>query len=216
MTIQPGIRIMIVDDHPVVRAGLVSMLTTQPGINVVGSASSGLEALALLDKMAPDVILPDVILMDLRMPGMTGLEAIRRINARQDPPRIIVLTSFDTDEDIYQSVGAGAHGYVLKDAPQDRLLEAINVVHARGRYFPADIASRLTERMARSNLTPREHEVLHLVAKGLTNKQIGLAIGISDNTARNHVNSIIEKLEVSDRTEAATIAMRQGLISLTD
>jgi DNA-binding NarL/FixJ family response regulator len=207
---------MIVDDHPVVRAGLVSMLTTQPGINVVGSASSGLEALALLDKMAPDVILPDVILMDLRMPGMTGLEAIRRINARQDPPRIIVLTSFDTDEDIYQSVGAGAHGYVLKDAPQDRLLEAINVVHARGRYFPADIASRLTERMARSNLTPREHEVLHLVAKGLTNKQIGLAIGISDNTARNHVNSIIEKLEVSDRTEAATIAMRQGLISLTD
>ncbi len=213
MTIQPGIRIMIVDDHPVVRAGLVSMLTTQPGINVVGSASSGLEALALLDKIAPDVILPDVILMDLRMPGMTGLEAIRRINARQDPPRIIVLTSFDTDEDIYQSVGAGAHGYVLKDAPQDRLLEAINVVHARGRYFPADIASRLTERMARSNLTPREHEVLQLVAKGLTNKQIGLAIGISDNTARNHVNSIIEKLEVSDRTEAATIAMRQGLIS---
>lgn len=211
MTIQPGIRIMIVDDHPVVRAGLVSMLSTQPGINVVGSASSGVEALALLEKIAPDVIL-----MDLRMPGMTGLEAIRQINTRRDPPRIIVLTSFDTDEDIYQSVGAGAHGYVLKDAPQDRLLEAINVVHARGRYFPADIASRLTERMARSNLTPREHEVLQLVAKGLTNKQIGLAIGISDNTARNHVNSIIEKLEVSDRTEAATIAMRQGLISLTD
>jgi DNA-binding NarL/FixJ family response regulator len=211
MTAQPGIRIMIVDDHPVVRAGLASMLATQPSINVVGSASSAVEALALLDK-----IQPDVVLMDLRMPGMTGLEAIRQINMRPDPPRLIVLSSFDTEEDIYQTVGAGAHGYVLKDAPQDRLLEAIRVVHARGRYFPADITSRLMERMARSNLTPREHEVLQLVAKGLTNKQIGLAFGISDNTARNHVNSIIEKLDVSDRTEAATIAIRQGLISLND
>ena len=203
------IRIMIIDDHPVVRAGLASMLTTQPDIDVVASASSGQEALVLLDTVAPDVIL-----MDLRMPGMSGLEAMRIINSRLDPPRIIVLTSFDTDEDIYQSVGAGAHGYVLKDAPQDRLLDAIKVVHARGRYFPADIASRLTERMARSNLTPREHQVLQLVAKGLTNKEIGQAFGISDNTARNHVNSIIEKLHVSDRTEAATIAMRQGLVSL--
>jgi two-component system NarL family response regulator len=147
---------------------------------------------------------------------MSGLETIRTINSRQDPPRIIVLTSFDTDEDIYQSVGAGAHGYVLKDTPQDRLLEAIQVVNGKGRYFPADIASRLTARMARSNLTQREHQVLQLVAKGLTNKEIGRAFGISDNTARNHVNSIIEKLEVSDRTEAATIAMRQGLVSLTD
>jgi two-component system NarL family response regulator len=206
-----GIRIMIIDDHPVVRAGLASMLSTQPDIDVVGSASSGLEALALLETIAPDVIL-----MDLRMPGMSGLEAIRAINLRTDPPRILVLTSFDTDEDIYQSVGAGAQGYVLKDAPQERLLEAIHLLHAKKRYFPADIAARLTQRMARSNLTAREHQVLQLVAKGLTNKEIGRAFGISDNTARNHVNSIIEKLEVSDRTEAATIAMRQGLVSMTD
>ena len=205
----PSIRIMIIDDHPVVRAGLASMLSTQPDIDVVASASSGEEALALLDTIAPDVIL-----MDLRMPGMSGLDAMRLINSRLDPPRIIVLTSYDTDEDIYQCVGAGAHGYILKDAPQDRLLEAIKVVKNKGRYFPADIASRLTERMARSNLTPREHQVLQLVAKGCTNKEIGRAFGISDNTARNHVNSIIEKLEVSDRTEAATIAMRQGLVSL--
>src|ERR1700689_4324246 len=164
----PSIRIMIIDDHPVVRAGLASMLNTQPGINVVASASGGLEALALLDK-----ITPDVILMDLRMPGMSGLDTMRTINSRQDPPRIIVLTSFDTDEDIYQSVSAGAHGYVLKDTPQDRLLEAIQVVNSKGPSFPADIASRLTERMARSNLTPREHQVLQLVAKGLTNKEIG-------------------------------------------
>ena len=205
------IRIMIVDDHPVVRAGLASMLSTQPGIDVVGSAASGVEALALLK-----TITPDVILMDLRMSGMSGLETIRAINVRTNPPRILVLTSFDTDEDIYQSVGVGAQGYILKDTPQDRLLEAIQMVHARKRYFPADIAARLTERMARSNLTPREHQVLRLVAKGLTNKEIGQVFGISDNTARNHVNSIIEKLKVSDRTEAATIAMRQGLVSLTD
>ena len=204
-----AIRIMIVDDHPVVRAGLAAMLSTQPDIDVVGSASSGPEALALLEKIAPAIIL-----IDLRMPGMSGLEVIRAINATPDPPRIIVLTSFDTDEDIYQSVGAGAHGYVLKNTSQDGLLEAIQVVNAKGRYFPADIASRLTARMARSNLTQREHQVLQLVAKGLTNKEIGRVIGISDNTARNHVNSIIEKLEVSDRTEAATIAMRQGLVSL--
>jgi two-component system NarL family response regulator len=205
------IRIMIIDDHPVVRAGLTSMLSTQPGMDVVGSASSALEALALLE-----TINPDVILMDLRMPGMSGLEAIRAINSRQNPPRIIVLTSFDTDEDIYQAVGAGAQGYVLKDTPQEQLLEAIYLVNDKKRYFPADIAARLTERMARSNLTPREHQVLQLVAKGLTNKEIGRAFGISDNTARNHVNNIIEKLDVSDRTEAATIAIRQGLVSLTD
>jgi len=206
-----SIRVMIIDDHPVVRAGLASMLSTQPSIEVVGSASSGVEALALLDK-----ITPDVILVDLRMPGMSGLEVIRAVNLRSNPPRTVVLTSFDLDEDIYQCVGAGAHGYVLKDTPQEQLLEAIHVVHASKRYFPAEIAGRLTERMARANLTPREHQVLQLVAKGLTNKQIGRAFGISDNTARNHVNSIIEKLEVSDRTEAATMAIRQGLVSLKD
>jgi two-component system, NarL family, response regulator len=206
-----NIRIMIIDDHPVVRAGLESMLSTQPDMDVVASASSGREALALLE-----TITPDVILMDLRMSGMSGLDAIRAINLRPDPPRILVLTSFDAEEDIYQSVGAGAQGYILKDTPQDRLLEAIHLIYAKKRYFPADIAARLIERMARSNLTPRERQVLQLVAKGLTNKEIGRALGISDNTARNHVNSIIEKLEVSDRTEAATIAIRQGLVSLTD
>ena len=206
-----NIRIMIIDDHPVVRAGLESMLSTQPDMDVVASASSGREALALLETHTPDVIL-----MDLRMSGMSGLDAIRAINLRPDPPRILVLTSFDAEEDIYQCVGAGAQGYILKDTPQDRLLEAIHLIYAKKRYFPADIAARLIDRMARSNLTPRERQVLQLVAKGLTNKEIGRALGISDNTARNHVNSIIEKLEVSDRTEAATIAIRQGLVSMTD
>jgi len=205
------IRILIIDDHPVVRAGLASMLNTQRGIEVVASAASGEEALAELE-----TIRVDIILIDLRMPGMGGLQTIRAINLKKDPPRIIVLTSFDTDEDIYQSVGAGAHGYVMKNASQDSLIEAIGMVHAGKRYFPADIASRLAERMARSNLTAREHQILQLVAKGLTNKEIGQAFGISDKTARNHVNSIISKLEVSDRTEAATIAIRQGLVSMAD
>jgi DNA-binding NarL/FixJ family response regulator len=211
MTDTAIIRIMIVDDHPVVRAGLAGMLSTQPDMKVIASASSGSEAIAMLE-----TVKPDVILMDLRMSGMSGLDAIRAINLRTDPPRILVLTSFDTDEDIYQTVGAGAQGYILKDVPQDRLLEAIHLVYEKKRYFPADIAARLIERMARSNLTPREHQVLQYVAKGLTNKEIGRVIGISENTARNHVNSIIEKLEVSDRTEAATIAIRQGLVSITD
>jgi two-component system NarL family response regulator len=202
---------MIIDDHPVVRVGLSSMLSTKPGINVAGIASSGMEALAMIEKLAPDVIL-----VDLRMPGMSGVETIRAINLRPNPPRVIVLTSFDFNEDIYQCAVAGAHGYVLKDAPQDRLLEAIRVVHAKKRYFPEEIAGRLTERMARANLTARENQVLQLVAKGLTNKEIGRTLGISDNTARNHVNSIIEKLQVSDRTEAATMAIRQGLVSLDD
>ncbi|HEY9431421.1 MAG TPA: response regulator transcription factor [Blastocatellia bacterium] len=211
MTDTAIIRIMIVDDHPVVRAGLAGMLSTQPDMKVIASASSGSEAIAMLE-----TVKPDVILMDLRMSGMSGLDAIRAINLRTDPPRILVLTSFDTDEDIYQTVGAGAQGYILKDVPQDRLLEAIHLVYEKKRYFPADIAARLIERMARSNLTPREHQVLQYVAKGLTNKEIGRVFGISENTARNHVNSIIEKLEVSDRTEAATIAIRQGLVSITD
>ncbi len=205
------IHLLIVDDHPVVRAGLASMLGTQTGIEVVGSASSGEEALAMLAGRHIDVIL-----IDLRMPGMGGLETIRAIKLTKDPPRIIVLTSFDTDEDIYQSVGAGAHGYVMKNTSQDNLVDAIGMVYAGKRYFPTDIASRLTERMARSNLTSREHQILQLVAKGLTNKEIGHAFGISDKTARNHVNSIISKLEVSDRTEAATIAIRQGLVSIAD
>ena len=204
----PKVKIMIVDDHPVVRAGLASMLSTQPGLEVVASASTGLEALALLERVTPDVVL-----MDLRMPGMSGPEAIRAINSRHNPPRIIVLTSFNTDEEIYQSVSAGAHGYLLKNTPQDRLVKAIHRVHQGKRSLPEFIAGQLAERMSRANLTSRENEVLQLVAKGLTNQEIGRVFGISDNTARNHVNRIIEKLEVSDRTEAATIAIRQGLVS---
>jgi DNA-binding NarL/FixJ family response regulator len=205
------IRILIVDDHPVVRAGLASMLGTQAGMQVVGSASNGREALLLLAQVTADVML-----IDLRMPGISGVETIREVKARKLTTRMIVLTSYETDEDIYRAVEAGAHGYLLKGTTQQEMLEAIRLVHGNKRYFPAPIAAHLAERMARSSLTPREHQILQMLVKGLTNKEIGRVLGISENTARNHVNSIIEKLQVSDRTEAATTAIQQGLISITD
>jgi two-component system, NarL family, response regulator len=205
------IRILIVDDHPVVRAGLTSMLGTQPELQVVGSASSGEEALALLQQK--DI---DVLLLDLRMPGVNGIDtmvAMKRIGAGA---RVIILTSFETDEDIYRSVQAGAEGYLLKDTSLREMVEAIRAVHAGKRYFPRQIASRLAERMMRINLTTREVEILKMLSKGPTNKEIAHALGISDNTVRNHVNSIIEKLEVSDRTEAATTAIQRGIITVDD
>ena len=204
------IRILIVDDHPVVLAGLTSMLSTQPDLEVVGSASGGEEALQMLHTRSADILL-----LDLRMPGMSGIDTLLALKAQRSSVRAIILTSFETDEDIYRSVQAGAQGYVLKGAPQADVVEAIHTVHAGKRYFPSDVAARLAERMMRSDLTARELEVLHMLARGLTNKEIGNALRISGNTVRNHVNSIIEKLEVSDRTEAATTAIQRGIIEVS-
>jgi DNA-binding NarL/FixJ family response regulator len=203
------IRILIVDDHPVVRAGLTSMLATQAQFEVIGSASSGEEA---MDMMRRDS--PDVLLLDLRMPGMNGVETMLAMRTIETRARVIILTSFETDEDIYRAVLAGAQGYLLKDTSLREMADAIRTVHCGKRYIPRQIASRLAERMTRSNLTTREIEILKMLAKGPTNKQIGHALGISDNTVRNHVNSIIEKLEVSDRTEAATTAIQRGIIDI--
>jgi two-component system, NarL family, response regulator len=201
------IRILIVDDHPVVVAGLASMLGTQAGIEVLGSASSGEEALELL-RTTP----ADLLLLDLRMPGMSGIDILLAMRRSKINTRAIILTSFEADEDIYRAVQAGAQGYLLKDARQAEMIEAIRAVHSGRRYFPRDIAARLAERMTRTDLTAREVEVLQMLARGLTNKEIGSALDISRNTVRNHVNSIIEKLEVSDRTEAATTAILRGII----
>jgi DNA-binding NarL/FixJ family response regulator len=206
-----SIRILIVDDHPVVLAGLTSMLGTQAGMEVVGSASGGEEALEMLRTNAADVVL-----LDLRMPGMSGIDTLHALKRAKINARAIILTSFETDEDIYRAVQAGAQGYLLKDAPQSDMIEAIRAVHSGKRYFPRHIAARLAERMMRTDLTSRELEVLHMLARGLTNKEIGSALAISGNTVRNHVNSIMEKLEVSDRTEAATTAIHRGLIELSN
>ncbi len=205
------IRIFIVDDHPVVRAGLTSMLGTQQEIEVIATASSGDAALEALETTAADVML-----LDLRMPGLSGVKTIQEIRRSGYLTRIIVLTSFETDEDIYRAVQAGAQGYLLKDTSLKEMIEAIKNVHAGKRYIPRDIAARLAERMMRAELTARELEILRMLAKGLTNKQIGKVLSISDNTVKNHVNSIIEKLEVCDRTEAATTAIQRGIISADD
>jgi len=203
------IRILIVDDHPVVLAGLTSMLCTQPDFEVIGSASDGEEALEILRHRNAEILL-----LDLRMPGMNGVDTLLAIRKERINVRAIILTSFETDEDIYRSVQAGAQGYLLKGVPQADMIEAILTVHAGRRYFPRYIAARLAERIMRSDLTARELEVLQMLAHGLTNKEIGSALHISGNTVRNHVNSIIEKLEVSDRTEAATTAIQRGIIEL--
>jgi two-component system, NarL family, response regulator len=201
------IRILIVDDHPVVVAGLASMLGTQQGMEVAAAATSGEEALELL-RTTP----ADLLLLDLRMPGMSGIDTLHALRRNKINVRAIILTSFETDEDIYRAVQAGAQGYLLKDARQAEMVEAIRTVHSGKRYFPRDIAARLAERMMRTDLTAREIEVLHMLVRGLTNREIGNALEISGNTVRNHVNSIIEKLEVSDRTEAATTAITRGII----
>jgi two-component system, NarL family, response regulator len=156
------------------------------------------------------------VLLDLRMPGMNGVDTLLAIKRLGFSVRAIILTSYETDEDIYRAVQAGAQGYLLKDTSLREMVEAIKVIDGGKRYIPRLIAARLAERMMRTNITARELEILKMLAKGLTNKQIGHVLGISDNTVRNHVNSIIEKLEVSDRTEAATTAIQRGIITVDD
>jgi two-component system, NarL family, response regulator len=206
-----NIRILLVDDHPVVRAGLASMLSTIPGLTVCGAASTGEEALQFIDLERPDVLL-----LDLRMPGMTGIELLRAIRSTPFPPKALVLTSYESDEEIYRAIEAGAQGYLLKSTPQAEIVTAIQAVHSGRHHIPPRIAARLAERMVRSALTQRELEILEMVVRGLTNKQIGHALRISENTARNHINSIIRKLDVSGRTEAATAAIQQGLVRMPD
>ena len=206
-----AIRILLVDEHPVVRAGLTSMLSTIPGLDVCGAASSGEEALQMVDSEKPDLLL-----LDLRMPGMTGIELLKAIRAKTSPPKTLVLTSYESDEEIYRAIEAGAQGYLLKSTPQAEIVAAIQTVHSGRHHIPPRIAARLAERMVRSALTQRELEILEMVVRGLTNKQIGHALQISENTARNHINSIIRKLDVSGRTEAATAAIQQGLVRMPD
>jgi two-component system, NarL family, response regulator len=205
------IRILVVDDHPVMCSGLSNMLNTQNGMTVVGAAGSGPEALQFI---AREVV--DVMLLDLRMPGMNGISVLQTLQTAADPPKVIVLTSYDQDEMIYKAIKSGAQGYVLKDASEAELIAAITAVHEGKRYIPIDIAARLADRMMRSDLTPRELQTLELLAKGWTNKQIASALNLSDYTIRHYVNNIMEKLNVSDRTEAVAMAFRSGLLSHVD
>lgn len=211
MTNHSPIRILIVDDHPVVCAGLTSMLSTQAAFEVMGSAASGEEALAILKRSSPNVML-----LDLRMPGMDGIAVLHALKGIDSPPAVIVLTSFEKEEDIYRSIRAGAQGYLLKDTSESEMVAAITTVDAGERYIPRRVSARLANRMLRADLTGRELSILELVAEGSTNKEIAGTLNISDNTVRHHVNNIMDKLKVSDRTEAVVTAIRSGILSGSD
>ncbi len=201
------IRVLLADDHPVVRAGLNSMLRKQSGLRIVGTVHGGREALEFLAKEPADVML-----LDLRMPNMDGIDTLRALHKLLSPPKVVILSNFELDEEIYRAVEAGAKGYLVKDTSRDEIIAAIKAVHAGNTHFPKRIEERLAERKQRNGLSAREVEILELLSKGLTNKAIGQALGISKYTVRNHVNRILEKLEVCDRTEASTVAIEQGIL----
>ncbi|HET8628877.1 MAG TPA: response regulator transcription factor [Thermomicrobiales bacterium] len=211
-----SIRIMIADDHPVVREGLAAMLSREPDIEVVGEARDGQEAVERVEALHPDIVL-----MDLQMPRLDGVEAIRQIRARHADVQTIVLTTYGDDDSIFSGIEAGARGYLLKDAPRDELFRAVRAV-ARGESLlqPA-VATRLLDRFARGKaaptqetLTERELDVLRLLARGAANKEIGAQLHISESTVKTHVANIFQKLGVTDRTEAVTVALTRGLLRL--
>lgn len=205
------IRILVVEDHHVVRQGLVALIKTVPDMSVVAEAADGLQAVELFRQHRPDVAI-----MDLRLPTMSGVEAIAAIRRDHPNARIIVLTTFEGDEDIFRALQAGARGYLLKDMFGDELMEAIRAVHAGKTRIPAPVAQRLAERMGGPSLTTRELEVLHLIVDGKSNKEIGGRLFISEATVKTHINSILSKLGVSDRTQAATTALQRGIVHLPE
>ena len=204
-----NIRIMVVEDHHVVRQGLVALLKTTPEMQVVAEAQDGLQAVELFRKHRPDVTL-----MDLRLPGLGGVQATEAIRKEFPQARIIVLTTFDGDEDIYRAIQAGARGYLLKDMFGEELMEAIRAVHAGKTRIPGIVAERLADRMGGPNLTARELSVLELIVRGRSNKEIADDLGIFESTVKTHVNNILSKLSVSDRTQAATTALQRGIVHL--
>lgn len=211
MSLAEEIQILIVDDHPVVRQGLRAMLSSEPDFVVMGMAASAREAITLLERMQPDVVL-----MDLRMPGMEGTEAIVEMRRTHPHVRILVLTNYGSDEYIVRATQAGAMGYLLKNTPQEEIVKAVRMVYRNERYVPKDIAQRLFEAIGREELSPRELEVLSLVAHGCTNKDVAQKLFISDKTVRNHVTSCLLKLQAKDRTEAVTRAIERGLIRVQE
>jgi DNA-binding NarL/FixJ family response regulator len=203
------IRVLCVDDHPLVRKGIASILANEPDIHLVGEAGNGRDAVALFRTHRPDVTL-----MDLRMPEVDGIEAAKQIRAEFPEAKIIALTSFDGDQEIYRALEAGVRGYLLKEMVHTEVLRAIRLVNSGKRLMPPEVAERLTEYFPKSALTPREIEVLTLVAKGLANKEIAAKLGTADGTVKIHVQNILGKLHASDRTHAVTIALQRGIIQL--
>ena len=205
------IRVLAADDHAVVRAGIVAMIANEPDIAVVAEAGDGAEAIALYHEH-----IPDVVLMDLRMPNLDGVSAITAIRAANPDARVVALTTYDGDADIYRALSAGACAYLVKDVLVGELVRAIRSAAAGKRVIPPAVASRLAEFTPRIDLTEREVEVLGLVAKGLRNKEISRVLGRTEGTVKVHLKNILQKLGVTDRTEAVTLALQRGILHLDD
>ena len=203
------IRVLCVDDHPIVREGLASILALQTDMEMIGAAGSGVEALELFRKMQPDITL-----VDLRLPDMSGHELTRQLLAQSSNARVIVLTSFEGDVDIERALAAGARGYVVKGTVREELLSAIRAVHAGKKHVHGPVAEKLAEYLGSEKLSEREMQVLREMAAGKRNKEIGADLSIAEDTVKMHVKNILEKLQVSDRTEAVTVALRRGILHL--
>ena len=203
------IRILIADDHPVVRKGLATMFKYEPGMETVGEASNGQEAIELFRLHQPDISL-----IDLRMPGMDGVETITNIRNEFPDARLIILTTFDGDQDIYRGLQAGAKAYLLKDTPCEELLTAIRKVYEGRSHIPTEIGAKLAERMNKPDLSARELDVIKLMAQGHNNRDIGEKLSITEGTVKFHVNNILGKLQVNDRTQAVITALKRGIANL--
>jgi two-component system, NarL family, response regulator len=203
------IYVLIADDHPIVRNGIVRMIELTDGMEVIAEAETGTQAVALFHQHQPDVTL-----MDLRMPEMNGVEAIVTIREEFPNAQIAILTTYDTDEDIFRGLQAGAKGYLLKDSKMVELINAIRTLHSGHRYIPPDVGAKLAARMAQPQLSNREMEVLRLMAAGKANQEICGELCISESTVKFHINNIFSKLDVSDRTQAIVLAIKRGMTNL--
>jgi two-component system NarL family response regulator len=204
-----SIRVLVVEDHHVVRQGLVALLNVVEGLEVVGEAADGVEGIAQFRKHQPDITLTD-----LRLPRLSGVDLIERVRMETPAARFIVLTTYDGDEDIFRALQAGAKAYLLKGMTTDELISTIRAVHAGRTHIPPAIAQKLAERMGSEELTPREFDVLEQIVHGKSNKEIAIELEISEATVKTHINSMLGKLGVADRTQAATAALQRGIIPL--
>ena len=206
---QAQVRVLVADDHPVVRHGIIANVIPQSDMAVVAEAGDGVEALDLIKEH-----LPDVVMLDLRMPRMDGLDVLKEVNSSKLPSKVIIMTTFESQEDVNQAMKAGARGYLLKDSSQEEILDAIRRVNLGETYLPARIVQKVAEGLRKPELSPREIEVLQWVAAGKSNKEIGTQLFIAEGTVKTHVKSLLEKLEVVGRTAAIREGVRRGLVRL--
>jgi DNA-binding NarL/FixJ family response regulator len=210
MKVEQKIRILVADDHFIVRIGLVALVNTEPDMEIVAEAADGVQAVDLFREVNPDLVL-----MDLRMPVKDGIAATKEIRDRCSTARVLMLTTFDGDTDIHRAIQAGAQGYVLKNSTGDKLIPALRAVAAGEKWIPKEVATRLATHKSYEELTGRELQVLQQMAKGLANKEIGDVLKITQHTVKDHLKNILAKLRVADRTEAVTAALQRGIIQLS-